>query len=141
MSLEENKAFCRRWIEAMDEGNTAIIDESFANNGVLHLPGGLDVTGPEALKAHLAKGNSDFPEFQHVIEDMIAEGDKVAARFINHGIYNGEYAGKDTIGKKVSFTSTAIYRICEGKLLELWVDYDALGMLQQLGMELRPKAE
>ena len=133
MSAEENKALWRRYIEEMDKGNTAIVDQLVAANCVVHYPGGLDVRGPEALKEHAAKFYTAFPDFLHTIEDMIAEGDKVAGRFTNRGTHKGEFMGIAPTGKQVRFTAIGISLIAEGKFVETWIDYDALGLMQQLG--------
>jgi len=133
MSAEENKALIRRYIEELDKGNTAIVDQLVAANCVVHYPGGLDVRGPEALKEHAAKFYTAFPDFLHTIEDIVAEEDKVVARFTNRGTHKGEFMGIAPTGKQVTFTAIGISRITEGKLVEAWVDYDALGLLQQLG--------
>ena len=133
MSAEENKALWQRYIEELDKGNMAIIDQLVAPNCVSHYPDGLDISGLDAIKEQTAKFYTAFPDFQHVIEDMIAEGDKVATRFTDRGTHKGEFMGIAPTGKKVSFTAIGICRITEGKLVEAWVDYDALGLLQQLG--------
>lgn len=139
MSAEENKAIWQRYVEELDKGNMTIIDQLAAPNCVVHYPGGLDVRGPDALKEHAAKFYTAFPDFQHVIEDMIAEGDKVAARYTDRGTHKGEFMGIAPTGKQVEFTAIGICRFANGKFTEAWVDYDALGLLQQLGMELKPK--
>ena len=133
MSVEENKALVRRYIEEMDKGNMAIVDQLFATNCVSHYPGGLDVRGPEALKEHLTGIYTAFPDFLHTIEDMIAEGDKVVARFINRVTHKGEFMGIAPTGKQVVFTAIAIFHIVNGKFVETWAAIDVLGLLQQLG--------
>ena len=133
MFAEENKALIRRYIEEMDKGNTAIVDQLVATNCVFHYPGGLDVRGPEALKEHVAKVYTAFPDFLHTIEDIVAEEDKVVARFTNRGTHKGEFMGIAPTGKQIAFTAMFIARVSDGEFVEGWVEVDLLGLMQQLG--------
>lgn len=134
MSVEENKAIISHFYEEMeDKGNLDVVEEILATNCVLHFPSGVDVRGPEGYKEYLAPFLTALPDLKHVIEDMIAEGDKVVARFTVRGTYKGEFMGIAPTGKQVVFTSITIYCIVKGKFVEVWVDYDALGLMQQIG--------
>lgn len=133
MSVEENKALVRRYIEDLDKGDMAIMEKYFATNCVYHSPGGVDLRGFEVLREQGIKHFNAFPDFQHTIEDMIAEGDKVVARFTDRGTHKGEYMGITPTGKQVMYTGIMIFQIADGKLVELWGEYDALGLMQQLG--------
>ena len=137
MSAEENKEIVRRFYEQMDEGNLAIIDQLVAAKYVGHVVGSEDIHGPEGLKELVAVFHSAFPGLQHVIEDIIAEGDKVVGRFTLRAIHKGEFMGIAPTNKQVMFTAIGIYQFDDGKLVEDWIEYDALGLLQQLGMELK----
>jgi predicted ester cyclase len=74
-----------------------------------------------------------FPDLQTTIEDLIAEGDKVAIRQTWRGTRNGNFLGIPPTGEQVTFTSTEFYRVAGGELAEEWVELDMLGWLQQLG--------
>ena len=69
-----------------------------------------------------------------MIEDLIAEGDKVAVRQTWRGTHTGNFQGIPPTGKPVTFTSLEVYRVTGGKLAEEWVELDMLGLLQQLGV-------
>ena len=133
MSTEENKALVRRFYEQMDEDNVAIIDQLVATNYVGHVVGMEDIRGLEGLKELAATFHSAFPDLKHVIEDMIAEGDKVVARFTCSCTHKGDFMGIAPTGKQVIYTGISINRIVNGKFVEAWVEIDALGILQQLG--------
>lgn len=133
MSAEENKVLVRRWIEELDKGNMTIIDHLISTDCVVHYPGGIDVLGPEGFKESSTPFRTAFPDLKHVIEDMIAEGDKVVSRYKIPGTHKGEFMGIAPTGRKVTFTATVIYRIANGKFVETWGEFDALGLLQQLG--------
>ena len=74
-----------------------------------------------------------FPDLQGTLEDMVGEKDKVASRLRWRGTHQGELMGVPPSGKQVDFTMLEINRISEGKIVEGWVNFDALGMLQQIG--------
>ncbi len=134
MSAEENKALVRRWIEeGWDQGNVAIIDELAAPDFVdHHLAPGLPPNA-DGHKAWIQVARAGFPDLQLTIEDMIAEGDKVVARMTVTGTQTGEFMGLPPSGKPVSVTAIGISRIADGKSVEYWEDFDALGLMQQIG--------
>lgn len=74
-----------------------------------------------------------FPDFQIRLEDLIAEGDKVVARWAWHATHQGEFMGIPPTSKQVAVTGIGVYRIADGKIAEEWVQDDVLGLLQQLG--------
>ena len=74
-----------------------------------------------------------FPDLHITDEDYVAEGDKVAGRFEAQGTHNGEFAGVPATGKPVSFSGINIMRIADGKIVEHWVQYDTMGIMQQIG--------
>ena len=80
------------------------------------------------------------PDGYHVVEDMIAEGDKVVTRLSAYGTQTGELFGIPPTGKQVSMTAIAIHRIVNGKIVEHWGEADNLGMMQQLGVVPTPEA-
>jgi predicted ester cyclase len=74
-----------------------------------------------------------FPDIAHTIEDQVAEGDKVVTRLRAHATHKGELMGIPPTGEEVTIEGISIWRIANGKIKECWVNYDALGLLQQLG--------
>jgi steroid delta-isomerase-like uncharacterized protein len=76
---------------------------------------------------------SAFPEVHIEIEDQIAEGDKVASRWVARGTHEGDLMGLPPSGKQVTVVGMTIDRVAEGKVAETWDSYDALGMMQQIG--------
>jgi predicted ester cyclase len=75
-----------------------------------------------------------FPDSYLTVEDMIAEGDKVVARLTSGGTHQGAYMGIPPTGKHVKVTLIDIFRIAGGKGVEHWMEFDAMGLLQQLGV-------
>jgi steroid delta-isomerase-like uncharacterized protein len=133
MTLEDNKAIVRRFVqEIFVEGRSASIDELVADDLVSHTWGsGADSkaylrTAMERLSAVLAEGH-------FTIEDMIAEGDRVAVRVTAGATQVGEFMGLPPSGKAYVIGEIHIFRIRGGKVVEHWHQYDQLGMMRQLG--------
>jgi predicted ester cyclase len=137
MSTEENKALGRRFFqEFWNQKNLAVADELLAANFVDHTPGsppGLP-PGPEGHKQFGSLYFTAFPDIRATIEDMVAEGDKVVIRWRVQGTNTGSMFGMSATNKSATFTGVTINRIVGGKIAEQWVEFDALGMLQQLGV-------
>ena len=136
MSLEENKAITRRFLdEIFAGGNLELVDELFAPNFVLHDPSvPQEVRGLEAMKQYITMYRTAYPDTHFTVEDQIAEGDEVVTRWTGQGTHQGELMGIAPTGNRVTVTGIEIDRISGGKIEETWVNYDALGMMQQLGI-------
>ena len=85
------------------------------------------------MQSRTALHTDAFPDLQNIIEDMIAEGDKVMVRLAVSGTQRGEFMGIAPTNKRVSWTSIIIYRIAGGKVTERWASTDVFGVMQQLG--------
>jgi steroid delta-isomerase-like uncharacterized protein len=137
MLAEENKALGRRFFqEFWINKNLAIADELLAANFVDHTPGsppGLP-PGPEGHKQFGSLYFTAFPDIRATIEDMVAEGDRVVTRWRVQGTNTGSMFGMPATNKSADFTGVTINRIADGKIAEQWVQFDALGMMQQLGV-------
>jgi steroid delta-isomerase-like uncharacterized protein len=134
MSAEENKAVVRRFWGVWEDGNIGLIDELLAPDYVNHSPGMPDQpTGPEGVKAVVAMFRSGMPDLRVVIDDMIAEDDKVAVRYTIEGTHEGDLFGIPPTGRRVSIESFTVERVSDGKIREHWRITDSLNMMQQLG--------
>lgn len=134
MSLAENKASVEQWIEkVINQGNLAAVDEFFAADLLNHaaLPG--MSSDQEGLKQLLGLYLMAFPDFHADIEDQVAEGDKVVTSYTTRGTHQGAFIGIPPTGKHVSWPTMSTCRFSDGKIVELWVLSDTLGLLQQLG--------
>ena len=139
MSTEENKALERRGIEeGWNKGNLTVIDELIAANVVTHRPPAPPLQGTEAFKQFVLMYRSAFPDLHYTIEDQIAEGDKVVTRWTARGTHKGELMGIPPTGKQGTVTGISVSRWANGKVVEIWINADDLGMLQQLGVVPAP---
>ncbi len=131
---EANKAIVRRiYHEVFEQGNLAAADEVIAADVVEHeeFPG--MVPGLEGFKQMVAGMRAAFPDIQVIEYDLIAEGDKVAARYAMRGTHRGPFMGVDATGKQVTVGGNEVMRFAGGKVVEHWGTTDALGLMQQLG--------
>lgn len=133
MSTEENKALMRRWIEAVNQRNLAVLDELCVPDFVYH-NASQTMQGLEAFKQVLSMYLAAIPDVHFTLEDVIAEGDRVVTRQTYRGTHQGTLMGIPPTGKQVTLTGMAITRIASGKVVEQWANNDDLGLLQQLGV-------
>jgi steroid delta-isomerase-like uncharacterized protein len=137
MAAEENKELARRFMdEVWNKGNLDFIDEVTAPNHVSHDPASPEGMGGgvEGSRRFTEVYRSAFPDIQMTVEDVIAEGDKVVTRWTARATHQGELMGIPPSGNRVEVTGISIDRIEGGKVVETWSNYDALGMMQQLGV-------
>jgi steroid delta-isomerase-like uncharacterized protein len=133
MSTEENKAIVRRLWDAYNLHDPAMLDEVCAEEFVTHDPpfGSVNL---EELKFAIANGVLNaYPDARWVIDDVIAEGDKVVTRFTFTGTHEGALLGVPPTGKEVSVTGTGVFHVMDGKIVEWTDNLDYLGMFQQIG--------
>jgi steroid delta-isomerase-like uncharacterized protein len=133
---EHNKAVVRRLIEeVMNKGNLSSVDEFFTPNYQHHDPSSPDFgRGPESEKQLVTLYRNAFPDLRLTIEDIIAEGDTVMVRWSSRGTHKGELNGIAPTGKQVNGSGITVARLANGKIAESYVSWDALGLMQQLGV-------
>ena len=131
MSSEENKALVRREQEELwnATGNLDAAQELFVADRV------------EVARQEAADFREGFPDVVSTIEDLIAEGDKVVARWRARATHQGEYMGIPPTGKEVEFTGISVYRIEAGKIAQSWNEEDELGLMRQIGAVLESGQE
>ncbi len=134
MSSEDNKAVVRTFFAGLNHGNLDIVDQVCAENYRVHFPGTPGPMDRANVKLFWGGFFGAFPGIQHTIEDIVAEGDKVAIRMVIQGVHRGDFQGIPPTGKQITIGALNIYHFSGGKIVEQWVEYDAVGMLQQLGV-------
>ncbi len=133
---KENKTIVRRLFEELwNKGNLSVADELFTPNYEHHDPSTPDFgRGPESEKKRATLYRAAFPDLRLTIEDIIAEGDAVMARWSCRGTHKGDLSGIAPTGKQFTISGVSIARVAGGKMAEGWVNWDALGLMQQLGV-------
>ena len=134
-SGEANKRLVRRYVEDVcNGGRTAGLDDLVADDHVLHGPLG-NHCGLESIRLNVHGVRTAFPDLRVEITDLVAEGDRVARRWVATGTHQGDFLGVRPTGRRVRITGMAIDRVAAGKVAETWLDYDVFGLLRQLGAE------
>ena len=132
--MTDAKLIVKRLFEEPWKGNFDVIDEYVAPNYIGH-----DATepepirGPAGVRAFVEKYVAGFPGGGITVDDQFAQGDKVATRWTGRGTHTGEVAGVAPTGKEITVTGLTISRLEGGMVVEEWTNWDALGMLVQLG--------
>ncbi len=135
MSAEENKALGRRWVEEIwDKANLAAFDELLAPEFVCNYAPPDVPHGPEGYRQTVNLYHTASPDMHYMVDEMVAEGDKVAVRWTGSGTHKGDLMGIAPTGKQLTITGISILRIASGKIIEEWGEMDMLGALQQLGI-------
>ena len=132
-AFQRNKAMIQHYFEDWaTHGDKSAADRLIATNVVLHNPPAI-LHGLEEYKMRMAAFHKAFPDLRYTIKDQIAEADKIAVRWTLRGTQLGEYQGRPASGKKMSITGVSVFRIADGKIQEITVNMDRLGMMEQLG--------
>jgi len=137
---EQNKELVKRTIEAWEKGDFEAFAELLAPDYAFYYPSGS--TTPMSQEETIEIGKmlqKAFPDISFSMEELIAVGDRVIFRFIQRGTHKGEYMGIPATGNKIESSGILITRIVNGKVAEQKEEFDMLGMMQQLGMELKLK--
>jgi steroid delta-isomerase-like uncharacterized protein len=130
---ERNKAVARTvFEEILGQGKLEKYESLHSPDLVVH-GAGRDIGRDEDLKS--TKGwRQAFPDLRITIEQIVAEGDLVAVRFIGEGTNTGAANGLPATGKPIRIAGMAILRIVDGKVVEQWPSFDQLDFLRQLGL-------
>jgi serine phosphatase RsbU (regulator of sigma subunit) len=137
---EQNKAIFRRYLEeAWNQSNLEVIDEIF-DRYISHQPNGsVHERGPQDVKRFVSEFRAAFPDLRLIMEEQIAEGDKVVSRGTIRGTQQGEFRGMAPTDEEMEIPGMAVFRFSEeGKVVESWDSYDQLSLMRQsIEQELR----
>jgi len=131
----ENKAIVRRlYEEVWNKRKLEVIEELISPSHALQGPNIFgSAMGPEAYKLQVLRFLEGYPDLRWTIEDTIAEKDKVVACWTIAGTHKGDFMGVPATNKKVSVDGMTIHHMAGGKIMDSIINWDALGMMQQLG--------
>jgi len=135
MSDANKKVVRRLFEEVWNKGNLPVADELFAENYSHHDSSTPEFgRGPASEKKRANLYRTAFPDVRLTVEDIIAEGETVTARWSCKGTHKGDLSGIAPTGKQFTISGISIARFTNGKMVEGWVNWDALGLMQQLGV-------
>lgn len=123
--------------EVWNKRRLELVDEIISPSHALHDPNvSGSAIGPEAYKRQVARFVAGFPDLRFSIEDTVAENDKLVVAWTISGTHKGEFMGIPATNRKISVDGITINHIVSGKIMDSYISYDALGMIQQLGVAL-----
>ncbi len=133
----DNATLVRRWFEEVwNKGRAEAIEEMFDEEGVaygLAGEGGAALRGPAHFRVFHQKFREAFPDVEVYVDDVVSEGDRVAARCTVRGRHRGDTLGFAATERPVEFTGMTFARVRDGKIVEAWNNFDFMSMFQQLG--------
>ncbi len=143
LTEEEAKAIGDTYLRARSEINLDLLDEIYASDAVIHDSSQPeDMVGLDALKSQYRYSHRALPDFQITLDEMIVKGDRIVwvwtVTGTNTGPFHTPLGDLPPTGKKVIFSGVAIDRVVDGKIVEEWVYFNVLELLQQLGFGITP---
>jgi steroid delta-isomerase-like uncharacterized protein len=134
MTKESNKLLMNSFTNFINTASEDLAAELISPNAVFHVPGRSEpLRGPSGYLTTIGMMRAGFPDIQWTLEELIAEDDKVAARFTMRGTHQGTFFGIPPSGKKIEVKAMNFYRMADGKIAEERGQPDLLGLLQQIG--------
>jgi predicted ester cyclase len=139
MTVDDNKALAMRFFEALDTGNISVLETIFTEDCVFHRGDLIEpAQGLSGISSIIDKRVQLYSDFRTTIHQIIGEGDLVASRETHQGIHRGQFATPigtfDVTGRPIEWTSQVLFRCRTGKIAEMWVARDELGILRSLGI-------
>jgi steroid delta-isomerase-like uncharacterized protein len=120
--------------EVWNKRRLELVDEIISPSHALHDPNvSGSAIGPEAYKRQVTRFMLAFPDLQFSIEDMVVEKEKVAVAWTISGTHKGEFLGVPPTKKRISIEGISISHLADGKIMDSYISWDALGVFQQLG--------
>ena len=139
MTPQETEALAHRWhLEVVQEGKLRVADEILAPNSVAHV-NGQDLRGIEEAKQLATALRTALPDVQITHHEAIVSGNKVAIRWTSDGTHQGDYFGVPPTGRRIHVEGLDMFHIRDGKIAEMWIAFDNMGILQQMGAVPQPQ--
>src|SRR3954470_2654288 len=133
-TTEKNKLVMKRFVEFINTASEQLAGELISPDAIFYVPGQPEpMRGPTGYLAILGMMRGGFPDIQWTLEDIVAEGDKLAARFTMRGTHQGNFFGVPPSGKPIKVQAMNFYRLTNGQIIEEHGQPDMLGLLQQIG--------
>jgi len=134
MTPQDSKRLMQRFVDFINTASERLADELIAPNAEFHVPGRTKpMQGPAGYLAIIEMMRGGFPDVQWTLEQLVAEGDTVAARFTMRGTHRGSFFGVPPSGRPILVQAMNFYRWAGGKIVEEHGQPDLLGLMQQIG--------
>jgi steroid delta-isomerase-like uncharacterized protein len=131
MVISASKATARSYFEeVVNRGNMSAADTIFASEVQFHYPLGV-LSGADAVKEYLAAVRTAFPDIHFTVEDVVAEGERVAVRWMLAGTQTRAFRGRAPTGQKVSVPGITLFHVVNGKIQEMWIAFDPARLIKQ----------
>jgi steroid delta-isomerase-like uncharacterized protein len=133
MSTERNKQQMNRFVKFINTANEELAGELISPDAIFHIPGQTEpMRGPAGYMAIIGMMRSGFPDIQWTLEDSVAEGDTIAARFIMRGKHQGAFFGVPPTGKLIKVQAMNFYKFSNGQIVEEYGQPDLLSLMRQI---------
>lgn len=134
VSVEKNIELVRLFSqEIINQGNMRLADQIIASNYLNHNPAPGQLPGLEGFKRSITSLRLAFPDLNETVEEVLADGDLVAVRATRRGTHEGTYMGVPGTSRPVTIPTMYFARVVDGRITDIWLNWDILGMLQQIG--------
>ena len=132
--MSGNVEFMKRFVEFINSASEKLAHELVSRDAIFHAPVRPEpVVGPAGYLMIIGMMRGGFPDVQWTLEELISEGDKVAARFTMRGTHQGQFMGVPPTGKQVTIQALNIYHLTNGQIIKEYAQPDVLGLLAQIG--------
>ena len=133
-TVQAHRLIMQRFVQFINTADAKMATELVSPEAIFFVPGRPDpVRGPAGYLEIINMMRSGFPDIQWTLEETIAEGDKIVARYTMRGTHKGNFMGVPPAGKKIAVQALNIYRFSNGQIIEEQGQPDLLGLLQQIG--------
>ena len=134
-TAEQNKAFIQRVTEEFyNQGKIELAEQFYASTYVHHDPASPQVRDRDGLKEALRAFRAGCPDLHITTDALFAEGDTVTKRWTYHATHTGDLSGLPPTGRRITMSGLELFRLAGGKIVESWLAYDNLSLMQQLGI-------
>lgn len=135
MTTDNIALVSRIWNEVWNRGELDACDEILAGDYTGVIPGQPEpIRGPEAFKQMVAAYRAGFPDVHLTVDDVFADGDRVAVRWVSRGTHLGSLMGIPPTGRHIEVMGISLFQVVDGKVASEWEGFDTMGMMRQLDL-------
>ena len=134
MTIERNKLVMKKFTDFINTASADLANELIDPDATFYVPGQPEpLKGPAGYLEIIAMMRGGFPDIQWTLEELICEGNNVAARFTMRGTHDGGFFGVPATGNKIAVQALNIYRLTGGRIVEEYGQPDMMGLMRQIG--------